>query len=442
MTNESLSELSIKIESNKAVVGIIGLGYVGLPLLQAFYLSGFSVIGFDTDQLKIELLSNGQSYLSHLDQALINQMFQTGRCQVTGDLRRFSECDALISCVPTPLGENLQPDLSFVEKTAEDIARNLRRNQLVVLESSTYPGTTREILLPVLSAGGLRCGEDFFLAYSPEREDPGRKNFTTQTIPKLVGGIDDASCKLACSLYSKAIRTIVPVSSAEVAEAAKMLENIYRSVNIALVNEMKIVLSKMGIDIWEVIEAAASKPFGFEAFYPGPGLGGHCLPIDPYYMAWRARKLGVETKFIELSGEVNRAMPAYVVSNTTLALNKFAKAVNGSKILILGVAYKPNVEDVRESPGFTLIEMFRELGAQVDYNDPYVPQTRKTRRHNLLMKSIPLSAQMLASYDCVVVATDHSSYDWQLISNNAKLIIDTRNALKHAKNRRAHIIKS
>lgn len=442
MTHKFLAELRSKIDSTGAIVGVIGLGYVGLPLLQAFCECGFQVVGFDTDQLKIDLLNRGENYLRHLNQESIQRMLRSGRCQVTCDLNRFSECDALISCVPTPLDESLQPDLSFVEKTADDIAKSLRGGQLIVLESSTYPGTTREILLPRLSASGLRCGEDFFLAYSPEREDPGRKNFTTRTIPKLVGGIDDASCELACGLYAKAIRTIIPVSSTEVAEAAKMLENIYRAVNIALVNEMKVVLAKMGIDVWEVIEAAATKPFGFEAFYPGPGLGGHCLPIDPYYMAWHARKLGVETRFIELSGQINREMPSYVVSNTILALDTFSKAVNGSRILILGVAYKPDVEDVRESPGFTLIEMFSQLGAQVDYNDPYVPHTRKTRRHNLQMQSIPLSAPMLASYDCVIVVTDHSSYDWQLIANNAKLIIDTRNALQHAENSPAHIIKS
>jgi len=422
-----------KIEDSSAVVGVIGLGYVGLPLLRAFCIAGFRVIGFDVDDRKIEMLKRKENYLQHLGERFVDDMVDSGRFDATSDFGRMGEADVLISCVPTPLGVHLEPDLCFVEQTADDIAKTLRPQQLIVLESSTYPGTTREVMLPKFEAKGLKCGKDFFLAYSPEREDPGRKDHNTQTIPKLVGGIDPVSGELATMLYKKAIKQVIPVSTAEVAEAAKILENTYRSVNIALVNEMKMVLAAMGIDVWEVIQAAATKPFGFQAFYPGPGLGGHCIPIDPYYLTWKARELGHATRFIELAGEINRNMPEWVVHRTVLALNQQGKAVKGAKILVLGLAYKPDVDDVRESPSFELIEKLEHLGAQVDYNDPLVPSTHKMRQHDLRMDSVPLTPENLRRYDCVLVSTHHSCYDWQLVADHASLVVDTRNAMAGVK---------
>ena len=419
-----------KIQDGSAIIGVIGLGYVGLPLLHAFHNAGFRVIGFDVDPKKIDALRRGENYLKHLGPTMVKEMVTAGRFDVTDDFARLSEPDVVISCVPTPLGSHLEPDLSYVEKTAEDIAKTLRKGQLVVLESTTYPRTTREIMLPKFEARGLKCGVDFFLAYSPEREDPGRKDMNTQTIPKLVGGIDPKSTDVATACYRKAIKQVIPVSSAEVAESAKLLENIYRAVNIALVNEMKVLLDAMGIDVWEVIEAAKTKPFGFQAFYPGPGLGGHCIPIDPFYLTWKAREVGLPTRFIELAGEINRMMPDYVVRRLSLAMNDRGKALKGSKILVLGLAYKPDVDDVRESPSFELIEKLEALGAHVDYNDPHVPATHKMRHHDLHMKSVELSPQKIASYDCVLIATHHAAYDWQQIADNAKLIVDTRNALR------------
>jgi len=431
-----------KIASKSAVVGIIGMGYVGLPLANAFWRAGFPVLGFDVDPPKIEKLNRGENYLSHLGPDMVSEMVQSGRFSATADFSRLGEADAIIVCVPTPLGKHLEPDLSYVERTADDIAKTLRKGQLITLESTTYPRTTREIMLPRFEAKGLKCGKDFFLAYSPEREDPGRKDHNTQSIPKLVGGIDPASGKVAMALYSHAIKQMVQVSSAEVAEAAKLLENIYRAVNIALVNEMKVLLTAMDIDVWEVIRAAATKPFGFQAFYPGPGLGGHCIPIDPYYLTWKAREVGHTTRFIELAGEVNRAMPDYVVSRTQLAMNQRGKSINKSKILVLGLAYKPDVDDVRESPSFEIIEKLQELGAKVDYNDPHVPSTHKMRHHDLQMKSVKLTPARLASYDCVVIATHHQAYDWQWISDHSELIVDTRNALRNIKGKRGHIVNA
>ena len=326
-----------KVNNKSAIVGVIGLGYVGLPLLAAFHRAGFKVMGFDVDESKIKAIARGENYLKHLGPSMVKDMKSAGRFEATSDLARLKEPDVIISCVPTPLGKHLEPDMSFVEQTSDDIAATLRPGQLVVLESSTYPRTTREIMLPRLEARGLRCGEDFYLAYSPEREDPGRKDFNTQTIPKLVGGIDPISGEIATALYRHAIKQVIPVSTAEVAEAAKLLENIYRAVNIALVNEMKMVLGAMDIDVWEVIQAASSKPFGFQAFYPGPGLGGHCIPIDPFYLTWKAREVGMPTKFIELAGEINRNMPEYVIQRVTHALNHRGKAVKGAAILVLGL---------------------------------------------------------------------------------------------------------
>lgn len=434
-------DLRTRITTRAAKVGVIGLGYVGLPLLAVFHRAGFPVLGFEVDPRKVELLKAGRNYLAHLGEELVSDMRGSGRFDATTDLKRLAECDAIISCVPTPLGKHLEPDLSYVEKSADDVAAVLRPGQLVVLESSTYPRTTREVFLPRFEKRGLKLGTDFFLAFSPEREDPGRHDHTTATIPKLVGGLDAASGDIAALLYEQAIKTVVRVSSAEVAEAAKLLENIYRSVNIAMVNEMKLILTAMGINIWEVIDAAKTKPFGFQAFYPGPGLGGHCIPIDPYYLTWKAREYGQPTRFIELAGEINHAMPRFVISRLAASLNDRAKSVRGARILILGLAYKPDIDDVRESPSFELIEMLKDQGALVDYNDPHVPQTHKMRHYgDLQMRSVPLTAENLASYDAVVIATNHGAYDWALVGGHAKLIVDTRNAMKAYGGDRAHIV--
>lgn len=431
-----------KINDRSARVGIIGLGYVGLPLLHTFWRGGYPVIGFDVDPVKIEQIHQGENYLKHLGEDFIREMVESDHFDATDDFSRLGEADVVISCVPTPLGNHLEPDLSYVEHTTDAIASTLRAQQLVVLESTTYPSTTRQVMLPRLEAAGLKCGEDFYVAYSPEREDPGRKDFNTQTIPKLVGGIDQVSGELAVALYSNVLEKVIPVSSAEVAEAAKLLENIYRAVNIAMVNELKIVLAAMDIDVWEVIKAAATKPFGFQAFYPGPGLGGHCIPIDPYYLTWKAREVGFATRFIELAGEVNRSMPDYVVQQTSLALNRNHKAVQDARILVLGLAYKPDVDDIRESPSFEIVEKLQALGADVSYNDPHVPATHKMRHHDLKMTSVPATPETLGEYDCVVISTDHSAYDWQMIADHAKLIVDTRGALRHINTPKAQIVNA
>jgi len=424
-------DLRNNINSASAVVGVIGLGYVGLPLAQAFHQAGFDVLGFDVDPEKIQALAAGESYLRHLGEDFVREMAASDRFEGTSDFARLGEADVLLICVPTPLGQHMEPDLGYVERTAEAIGKTIRPGQLIVLESTTYPGTTREVVLPRLEASGLTCGEDFFVAYSPEREDPGSANFRTQTIPKLVGGLDERSGELAAALYRHAIEQVIPVSSAEVAEAAKLLENIYRAVNIALVNEMKVLLTRLDIDVWEVIDAAATKPFGFQRFTPGPGLGGHCIPIDPFYLTWKAKEVGLPTRFIELAGEVNRSMPEFVIDRLAAALNDHAKPVKGSKVLVLGLAYKPNVDDVRESPSFELIELLLERGAAVDYHDPHVPRTHHMRHYgDLGMASIDWSPQKLADYDCVLVATDHKWYDWQQIADHAKLVVDTRGAMR------------
>jgi UDP-N-acetyl-D-glucosamine dehydrogenase len=434
--------LQSKIDDRSAIVGVLGLGYIGLPLMRAFWDAGFPVLGYDVDQSKIDQLNQGQNYLKHLGDDLVSAMAQgpADRFRVTADAGELDTPDALIVCVPTPLGDHLDPDLSYIESTTQKIADRLRPGQLVSLESTTYPGTTSKVMLPVLEASGLKLGQDFYLAYSPEREDPGRKSHNTQSIPKLVGGVDEVSGRLATALYRHAIAEVIPVSSAEVAESAKLLENIYRAVNIALVNEMKTILTPMDIDVWEVIDAASTKPFGFQAFYPGPGLGGHCIPIDPFYLTWKAKEVGQTTRFIELAGEINHAMPRYVVERTMLALNEHGKAVKGAKILVLGLAYKPDVDDVRESPSFHLIEQLLDLGASVDYNDPHVPSTHKMRKHDLQMKSVELTPDALASYDCVLIATNHAAYDWQTIADHARLIIDTRGAMRGLSGPHEHII--
>ncbi|HTF87304.1 MAG TPA: nucleotide sugar dehydrogenase [Planctomycetota bacterium] len=419
-----------KIESRSAVVGVLGLGYVGLPLASAFVEAGFRVLGFDTDPSKIEQLARGEQYLRHLGSAMTTRMRQSGRFEATSDFSRLGEADAILICVPTPLGEYKEPDLSYIERSGEAIAKTLRRGQMVVLESTTYPGTTRDFLRPILERDGLKAGVDFLLAFSPEREDPGRKDFDTRTIPKLVGGTCEASGAAAHALYAAAVKQAIRVSSAEVAESAKLLENIFRSINIALVNELKVILDAMKIDVWEVIDAASTKPFGFMRFTPGPGLGGHCIPIDPFYLTWVARRAGHATKFIELAGEINTRMPHYVVEKTMLALNTQGKAVNGAKVLVLGLAYKPDVDDVRESPAIELIELFEGLGASVRYADPHVPVPPRMREHDLRHHvALDLDPATIASFDVVVVATDHRAFDWDMIANHARSVVDTRNAL-------------
>ena len=422
--------LEQKLDSNKAVVGVIGLGYVGLPLARAFAIKGLKAVGFDIDPVKVEKLNRGETYLKTMPAEKVAEVRKLGTFEATADFSRLAECDAVIICVPTPLTKTMDPDLSFVENSAKSAAKTLRKGQIVVLESTTYPGTTDEIVKPILEAGGLVCGKDFYLAFSPEREDPGNKNFQTTSIPKVVGGVDAESGRLAAKLYGKAIDRIVPVSSAKVAEAAKILENVYRCINIALVNELKTVFDRMGIDVWEVIAAAATKPFGFQAFYPGPGLGGHCIPIDPFYLSWKSREFGIHARFIELAGEINTAMPHYVIGKLSEALNDKGKSVKGARVLVLGIAYKKDIDDLRESPALELLELLGVLGAEVLYNDPYVPATPKTRRHNLGLKSQKLTPELLRQMDAVLIATDHTCYDLEAICKDAQLIVDTRNATK------------
>lgn len=410
----------------------MGLGYVGLPLANTFWTAGLRVLGFDIDAAKISRLERGDSYIGHIPPARIAEMSSSGRFEVTNDPKHLSTADAIIICVPTPLSENRAPDLSFVEATCDQIAANLRPGQLVVLESTTYPGTTRDVALPILERSGLKVGRDFFLAYSPEREDPGNSSFSTSTIPKVIGGIDPQSLRLANALYALAVVKTVPVSSCEIAEACKMLENTYRAVNIALVNELKLVFEAINIDIWEVIEAAKSKPFGFQAFYPGPGLGGHCIPIDPFYLAWLARSVGKSARFIELAGEVNTSMPLHVVASLENALSqRFGKPLSGARIGVLGVAYKKDVDDTRESPAFAIMRELAVLGSTIEYHDPYVPELKKSRQHQLpQLRSAQLDANWLESLDAIVIVTDHSGFNYSLIADHSKLIIDTRDAMR------------
>ncbi len=418
------------IEGRTARVGIIGLGYVGLPLARAFADAGYRVLGFDTDPAKVEKLARGQSYIGHIADEVVASMKAAG-FEATDRFDRLDEPDAVIICVPTPLTEARDPDLGYVIASARSIADRLRPGQLVVLESTTYPGTTRDVVLPILEAGGLEAGSDFFLAFSPEREDPGNPSYSAPTIPKVVGGLDPASLEVAEALYGRVVVRVVPVSGPEVAEACKILENTYRAVNIALVNELKVLFDRMGVDVWEVIEAAKTKPFGFQAFYPGPGLGGHCIPIDPFYLSWVARKHGFTTRFIELAGEINTSMPTYVVGRVADALNDQGLAVKGSKILLLGMAYKKDVDDPRESPGFELMERLLEKGAEVTYNDPHIPSLPSMRRYpDLKQDSRDLTVEFLGSRDCVLIVTDHSSYDWSWIVEHSRLVVDTRNATR------------
>ncbi|MBI4717275.1 MAG: nucleotide sugar dehydrogenase [Planctomycetes bacterium] len=438
----SESQWHAAIEARTARVGIIGMGYVGLPLMRTFCAAGFNCLGFDVDSGKVEKLNAGKSYIKHIPSALIRKVVAAGRFRASDDPRSLRECDAILICVPTPLTRMRDPDMTYVENTAHLIADNLQRGQLVVLESTTYPGTTREVVRPILESTGLKAEGDFFLAFSPEREDPGRTDHTTETIPKVVGGLGPRSLRIATALYGSAVRRAVPVSSCEVAEAAKILENVYRCVNIALINELKMLFDRMGIDVWEVVKAASTKPFGFAPFYPGPGLGGHCIPIDPFYLTWKARQYDMSTRFIELAGEINTAMPAYVVARVAEALNARKRALNGARVLVLGLAYKKDVDDLRESPSIEIIEMLRRRGARVDYNDPHIPRTPRQREHNLGMVSKPLTAKMLASYDCVLIATDHTAYDYPWLVRHARLVVDTRNATSGVRTGRNRVVKA
>lgn len=415
-----------KFDNCEAVIGIIGLGYVGLPLALEYLKQGFQVVGFDVDPEKISLLEKGESYIEHIDFDVIPALCNDKKFIPTTDFSKISDVDAIILCVPTPLNEHREPDLSFVIGSMEEILPFLKKYQILALESTTYPGTTEEELKPRIENSGLTIGEDFFLVYSPEREDPNNPDFSTKNIPKVCGAGSENCMKVGLSLYGKVIDKIIPVSSTQAAEMTKILENTFRAVNIALVNELKQVAEKMGIDIFEVIRAAATKPFGFMPFYPGPGLGGHCIPIDPFYLTWKAREFGISTKFIELAGEVNVAMPDYVVSKTMEALNKAGKAMNGSKLLILGLSYKKNVDDVRESPSVELIKKFDEMGGIVSYSDPHVAQFPKMRKHKRDMQSVSLTREVLKQYDCVILSTNHDRFDYEMIKEHSNLIVDTR----------------
>lgn len=413
------------IKTRRAVVGIVGLGYVGLPLVLRFSEVGFRVVGFDIDAQKIAMLNAGQSMIEHISNDSLARACAEG-FEATNDFARAANVDVLILCLPTPLTKYREPDLSYVIKTVESLLPHIRAGQLMSLESTTYPGTTTEELAPRIEARGFTVGEDYFLVYSPEREDPANPDFTTRTIPKVCGGETPACLAAGVALYGEVIDRVVPVSSTRVAELTKLLENIHRAVNIGLVNEMKVVADKMGINIREVIDAAATKPFGFVPYYPGPGLGGHCIPIDPFYLTWKARGYGVSTRFIELAGEVNGAMPDYVVDKIKMALNDRSKSVRGSKILVLGIAYKPNIDDVRESPSVLIMERLRDSGAIVDYHDPHVARFPKMREHFFDLDSVELTAEALASYDCVLVATNHDRIDFEAVRQHATLIVDTR----------------
>ena len=419
------------IQAHKARIGVIGLGYVGLPLVLRFGEEHFSVIGYDVDNVKVRKLNAGESYIRHIPAERLQMLLKEKQFEATSDFNRLSEADCIIICVPTPLTAKKDPDLQYIEKTGEAILKTLRKGQLISLESTTYPGTTEEILLDRFRTTGLEVGSDYFLVFSPEREDPGNPKFSTRTIPKVVGGTTPACLEVGKALYSEVIDRVIPVSSTRAAELAKLLENIYRCVNIALVNELKLLSDRMGIDIWEVIEAASTKPFGYTPFYPGPGLGGHCIPIDPYYLSWKAKEYDFSTRFIQLAGEVNSSIPYYVVDRIAAALNDHAKAIRGTKVLILGAAYKKDVDDVRESPALEIMELLQHRGAALSYHDPYIPQLHKMRAYDFShMRSVGLTPETLAQADVVLIATDHSTLDYQFIVDNARIVVDTRNATR------------
>ena len=435
-------ELLEKIKKHDAVIGVVGLGYVGLPLLMEFVEQGFKTIGFDIDDKKVTKLNQGQSYIKHISQDRIAEVVRTKLFEATSDFKRIKDVDCILIAVPTPLTKHREPDLSYISGTSEAIAPHIKKGQLIVLESSTYPGTTEEVMKPILEKSGLKGDVDFWIAFSPEREDPNNPKFNTRTIPKVVGANTNEARELATALYDQVIVQSVPVSSSQTAEATKLLENIFRSVNIALVNEMKIIFDKMGIDVWEVINAAKTKPFGFMPFYPGPGLGGHCIPIDPFYLTWKAREYGMNTRFIELAGEVNTNMPFWVIRKVMDALNDHSKSLKGSKVLVLGAAYKKDIDDPRESPSFKLMEILLDGGAEVDYNDPLIPELPSMRMYDIQRKSVELTEENLGKYDCVLISTDHSVYDWEFIAEHANLIVDTRNAMSNVTGHREKIVKA
>jgi UDP-N-acetyl-D-glucosamine dehydrogenase len=434
--------LAKKIENRTALVGVIGLGYVGLPLVIRFSEEGFRILGFDIDMNKVTMLNKGKSYIKHVPAEKILKLRKSGLFEATSNYSRLKETDAILICVPTPLNKNKEPDMSYIEITSDEIAKTLRKGQLVSLESTTYPGTTREILLPKFERQGFKVGKDFFLVFSPEREDPGNPKYYTKNTPKVVGGITSQCNAVGKLFYAQIVDRVIPVSSPEAAEFTKILENTFRSVNIALVNELKILADKMNVDIWEVIEAASSKPFGFMPFYPGPGLGGHCIPIDPFYLAWKAKELNFHTHFIELAGEINTNMPEFVISKLSDALNKRGKCLKNGKVLLLGIAYKKDIGDMRESPALEIIKLLKEKGVNVFYNDPFIPRIPKLRKYQLDLKSSALTPKLLRTMDAVVIVTDHSSYDYEWIVKQANLVVDTRNATRNVRTQRHKIVKA
>jgi len=435
-------DLVQKINEKKAVIAVVGLGYVGLPLLMEFVERDFKTIGFDIDQKKVDKLNGGKSYIKHIDENRVKTVRDSGLFEATADFTKIKDTDCILIAVPTPLTKHREPDVSYITGTAETLYPHIRKGQFIVLESSTFPGTTEDVMKPILEKSGLKEGSDFWVAFSPEREDPNNPNYNTHTIPKVVGANTEYARSLAVTLYEQVIVKTVPVSSSQAAEATKLLENIFRSVNIAMVNEMKMIFDKMGIDVWEVINAASTKPFGFMPFYPGPGLGGHCIPIDPFYLTWKAREYEMNTRFIELAGEVNTNMPHWVISKIMDSLNDNEKSIKGSKILVLGAAYKKDIDDPRESPSFKLMEIILEKGAEVDYNDPLIPELPGMRRYDIKRKSVDLTPENLAKYDCVLISTDHSAYDWDFIVKHAQLVVDTRNATNNVMENRHKIVKA
>ncbi len=437
-----VSPLVERIRRREAKVGVVGLGYVGLPLGIAFADAGFGVVGIDVDPRKLERLEKGESYIKHIPGEEVRKVTSSGKLQATSDFARAAELDCIVICVPTPLTKAREPDMTYVIETGRALAKHVRKGQLFVLESTTWPGTTEEVLKPLLEESGLRAGVDFHLAFSPEREDPGNAKFNTRTIPKIVGGYSPACLEAAQALYGSALEKTVPVSSTQVAEMSKLLENIFRCVNIALVNELKMLCDRMNVDVWEVIGAASTKPFGYMPFFPGPGLGGHCIPIDPFYLTWKAREYEFQTRFIELAGEVNVQMPLYVVQRTMEGLNRHKKSINGSRLLVLGAAYKKDVDDVRESPSMRVMTLLKERGAEVDYHDPCVPQVRAEHGFAWNMQSVPLTAEGIRSYDAVLILTDHSGVDYGWVVENAQLVVDTRNATKDVPRGRERILKA
>jgi UDP-N-acetyl-D-glucosamine dehydrogenase len=436
-------ELIGKIQAHKATVGVVGLGYVGLPLVLRFGEEHFSVIGFDVDPVKVRKLNAGESYIRHIPATQISALIKEKQFEATTDFSRLAEPDCIIICVPTPLTAKKDPDLQYIEKTADAVLKTLRKGQVISLESTTYPGTTDEILLERFQSTGLRVGKDYFLVFSPEREDPGNPKFSTRSIPKVVGGTTPDCLEVGKTLYSQVIDRVVTVSSTRAAELVKLLENIYRSVNIALVNELKLLTDRMGIDIWEVIDAAATKPFGYTPFYPGPGLGGHCIPIDPFYLSWKAKEYDFSTRFIQLAGEVNTSIPYYVVERIGAALNDRSKSIRGSKVLILGVAYKKDVDDVRESPALEIMELLQHRGAVLSYSDPYIPRLHKMRAYDFShMSSLQLTDDVLKGHDMALITTDHTNIDYQWIVDHSALVVDTRNATRKVTHGREKIVRA